>query len=63
MSSTKSAEAQAQRIQEFRYVMVAELTNVYLEHGELCRLIREKSTRIMSRAANCGSSIPTSTDA
>lgn len=32
-------------IQEFRYALIAELTNPYLEHGELKRLIREKSRR------------------
>jgi len=41
-------EEQDQRrgaIQEFRYALIAELTNPYLEHGELKRLIREKSRR------------------
>lgn len=32
-------------IQEFRYALIAELTNPYLEHGELKRLIREKACR------------------
>jgi len=32
-------------IGEFRYALIAELTNPYLEHGELKRLIREKAGR------------------
>lgn len=41
-------EDQEQRrgeIGEFRYALIAELTNPYLEHGELKRLIREKAER------------------
>jgi transposase len=34
-----------QENQEFRYALIAELTNPYLEHGELKRLIREKARR------------------
>jgi len=41
-------EQQEQRrgeIGEFRYSLIAELTNPYLEHGEKKRLIREKASR------------------
>ena len=45
MSDREKAEQRAQQIQEFRYGVIAELTNVYLEHGELNRLIKEKAGR------------------
>ncbi len=38
-------EQRRQEIQEFRYAVIAELTNPYLVHGELKRLIREKAGR------------------
>ena len=38
-------EKRRREIQEFRYALIAELTNPYLEHGELKRLIREKAGR------------------
>jgi len=38
-------EQKTAAIQEFRYGVIAELTNVYLEHGELNRLIKEKAGR------------------
>jgi transposase len=38
-------EQRRREIQEFRYSLIAELTNPYLQHGELKRLIREKATR------------------
>ena len=41
----KQQEQRRQEIQEFRYGVIAELTNPYLVHGELKRLIREKAGR------------------
>jgi len=38
-------EKRRREIQEFRYALIAELTNPYLEHRELKRLIREKAGR------------------
>lgn len=38
-------ELRRREIQEFRYALIAELTNAYLEHGELKRLIEEKAHR------------------
>jgi transposase InsO family protein len=38
-------EQRRREIQEFRYSLIAELTNPYLQHGELKRLTREKAAR------------------
>jgi len=45
MSNREKAERRARQIQEFRYGVIAELTNVYLARGELNRLIKEKAGR------------------
>ena len=45
MSNREKAEQRARQTQEFRYGVIGELTNVYLEHGELNRLIKEKAGR------------------
>jgi hypothetical protein len=38
-------EAKINLITEFRYGVIAELTNPYLLRGEICRLIKEKAER------------------
>ncbi|MEE8592212.1 MAG: hypothetical protein V3T35_12935 [Spirochaetia bacterium] len=43
--NNEEQEQRRREIQEFRYALIAELTNPYLEHGELKRLIREKADR------------------
>ena len=43
--NNEEQEQHRREIQEFRYALIAELTNPYLEHGELKRLIREKADR------------------
>ena len=43
--SNEEQDRRRREIQEFRYALIAELTYPYLEHGELKRLIREKSRR------------------
>jgi transposase InsO family protein len=43
--NNEEQDRRRREIQEFRYALIAELTNPYLEHGELKRLIREKSRR------------------
>ncbi len=45
MNGKEESEQRAQQMQEFRYGVIAELTNVYLEHGEIRRLIAEKAGR------------------
>jgi len=43
--NNKDQDRRRGEIQEFRYALIAELINPYLEHGELKRLIREKAGR------------------
>jgi len=43
--NNEEQEQRRREIQEFRYALIAELSNPYLEHGELKRLIREKADR------------------
>jgi len=43
--NNEDQEKRRGEIREFRYALIAELTNPYLEHGELKRLIREKAGR------------------
>ena len=43
--NNEDQDQRRREIQEFRYALIAELTNPYLEHGELKRLIREKADR------------------
>jgi len=45
MSHEQQTDRRRQEVQEFRYALIAELTNPYLEHGELKRLVREKAAR------------------
>jgi hypothetical protein len=39
--SNEDQDQRRREIQEFRYALIAELSNPYLEHGELKRPIRE----------------------
>ncbi len=43
--NNEDQDQRRREIQEFRYALIAELSNPYLEHGELKRLIREKADR------------------
>jgi transposase InsO family protein len=43
--NNEDQDQRRREIQEFRHALIAELTNPYLEHGELKRLIREKAHR------------------
>ena len=43
--NNEQQEKRRTEIGEFRYALIAELSNPYLEHGELKRLIREKAQR------------------